>query len=202
MFSGIIIEKGKVLRTPPPEGGEVVILGPRSSKEVEIGSSLAVCGVCLTVIKIDGSKLTMEVMPETLRCTNIGRLKIGDPVNLEPSLKIGGELGGHFVLGHVDAVGTVREWTIEDNWRTMRVSAPVEIMKFLAYKGSVAMEGVSLTLSRQLEDGFEVSLIEHTLKLTNLGDKKIGDKVNLEVDVIARYLERLTDQDERDRGRN
>ncbi len=177
MFTGIIKSVGTV--------SEVVdnFLRVEHDLEAAAGDSIAVNGVCLTV-NDDGG---FDVMDETLRCTNLGDLQVGGKVNLEAALALGDKLGGHLVSGHVDFVGTVLSFDGE----ILCVGFPEEYAKFFALKGSVALNGVSLTVSKLLEDALEVSLVDFTLKNTNLGELEKGDKVNVEVDLIARYVERM-----------
>ncbi len=177
MFTGIIKSIGEVL-----EAGNN-LLRIEHNLEVAAGDSVAVNGVCLTV----NDDFAFDVMDETLSCTNLGGLEVGDKVNLETGMELGDKIDGHLVSGHVDFVSEVIGFDDE----ILRVSFPADYAKFFALKGSVAINGVSLTVSGLGEDWLEVSLVDFTLKNTNLGELKAGDKVNIEVDLIARYLERM-----------
>ena len=191
MFAGIIEELGKLveLRAAPP-GQRLVIDGPQVSQAVRIGDSIAVNGCCLTVVQIDGSRLGFDVGPESLQRTNLGQLTAGAPVNLERSLVVGDRLGGHFVTGHVDAVGYVDQRIDENDWSTIWYRVPPHLTRQMASKGSVAVDGVSLTLVDVERDRFSVALIPHTLQVTTLGHKGPGAAVNLETDLLAKYVER------------
>lgn len=192
MFSGIVEKMGRLEKIETKQGK--IYFTIRSGgflRGVKIGSSIACDGVCLTVIKITNGRFTVELMPETLRLTKFSQSQTGDRVNLEKSLKVGDTIGGHFVMGHVDAVGLVKQIVNQGPDVSLVIKAPKKIIKYLAYKGSVSLNGVSLTIGQSGRDWFKVYLIGHTLKITNLGKLLVGDKVNLEVDTIARYLESL-----------
>lgn len=192
MFSGIVEKMGKIKSIKKFGAGFLfVIERGQIAKKIKNGSSVCVSGACLTVRKRIGSNLEFEIMPETLRKTILGSLKIGSKINLETSLKVGQELGGHFVYGHVDDVGEVVEVKKEGkNW-LMSIKINTKWQKYLVPEGSVAVDGVSLTVARVKNTVFTVSLIEYTLKKTMLGKLKIGDKVNVEFDMLAKYLEKL-----------
>jgi riboflavin synthase len=155
------------------------------------GDSIAVNGVCLTVVESGDGAFTADVMRETLDRSSLGALRPGDPVNLERSLRLDGRLGGHVVQGHVDGTGTVLERTPSPHWEVVRVSLPADLARYVVLKGSVAVDGVSLTVSALDDESFSVSLIPTTLELTTLGHAPVGALVNLEVDVLAKYVERL-----------
>ena len=155
------------------------------------GDSIAVDGTCLTVTKKTAGQFAAEVMPETIQKTIVGNYKKGQRVNLETPLKLGDSLDGHFLLGHVDGKGKVEKFTQDEKGAVLTVGCSRDLAKYIAMKGSVAINGVSLTVSRVIRDAFQVSLIPTTLKLTNLGNLQPGDEVNLEIDVLARYIERL-----------
>ncbi|TAN33497.1 riboflavin synthase [Patescibacteria group bacterium] len=159
--------------------------------DIKIGDSIAVNGVCTTVIALDGDSFQIEIMPETFRVTNFSALKVGDDVNLEKSLKVGERLDGHFVLGHVDGVGAVEEIKTVGEYAELVISSPPELRVYLARKGTVAINGISLTIAEDMGERFRVALISHTREITNLKNIKVRDRVNIEVDVIARYLEKL-----------
>ena len=159
--------------------------------DVVIGDSIAVAGVCLTAVALDGTRFTADVSTETLARTTLGSLALGDPVNLEKSLRLAGGLGGHLVSGHVDGIGLIV--SIDDDGASQRwtFSAPSALLRYIAAKGSICVDGVSLTVNTVDGDSFGVTLIPHTLAVTTFGARKPGDAVNLEVDLVARYVERL-----------
>ena len=180
MFTGIVREVGTVASF---DGSRLVV---ESGTEAEVGDSVAIAGVCLTVAARDNGSLAFDVVPETLARTTLGSLAAGEAVNVEPSLRAGDPLGGHIVQGHVDGVGTLRERG-ELTW----FDAPVEIVRYCVEKGSIAVNGTSLTVAATDDGGFAVALIPHTLEATTLGALSPGDGVNLEVDVLAKYVEKL-----------
>ena len=203
MFTGIIGALGTVESITPIEGSDAAYLTLNAGDivaDLEHGGSLAVNGVCLTAIDLDQlqpGQFRAYAMGETLRRTNLGNLNPGDTVNLERCLPAGGRLDGHVVQGHVDAVGTLASVTAHEAWSTLRFNLPTELAPLLAEKGSIAVSGVSLTVTAVSEPGetpawFEVGLIPETLKATNLGALKVGDSVNLETDALAKYVQRLT----------
>lgn len=197
MFTGIVTALGRIedIQTGPVH--RFTVSSPYPAESFEIGCSVAHDGACLTVVSVeadgDGARHVVEVSPETLRRTTLGRWEEGAPVNLERSLKIGDELGGHIVQGHVDGVGEVTGRTDEDGWITFTVKAPHAISPFVAEKGSIAVDGVSLTVNRVDGDTFDLMIIPHTAQVTTLGRLQRGAHVNLEVDVMARYAARLMD---------
>jgi riboflavin synthase len=188
MFTGIVREVGTVAAF---DGSRLVVIAPETDADVAVGDSVSVAGVCLTVVPSDEGGLAFDVVPETLSRTALGDLQAGDSVNLEPSLRVGDPLGGHVVQGHVDAVGRVRSITPEGESRRVWVDAPGAIVRYCLEKGSIAVDGVSLTVAALDDDGFEVALIPHTLEVTTLGALEPGDEVNLEADVLAKVVERL-----------
>jgi riboflavin synthase len=192
MFTGIIEEVGRLrsLRRSS-EGAELDVSCRRVREDLRPGDSVAVNGVCLTAVRADGEGFVAQVMPETLRRTNLGRLVPGALVNLERALPLGGRVGGHLVTGHVDATGVVTSMRSEGDAVLMEVTGPAELFPYLAPRGSVAVDGVSLTVVACEGDRFRVSLIPHTLAVTNLGCRRPGDAVNLEVDILARYVRHL-----------
>ena len=196
MFSGIIADVGIITRAEDREGGlrlavEAEVLG---MEDVKLGDSIAVNGVCLTVVKLDGREFTVDVSRETLNCT-VGLEHQGSHVNLEKALRLSDRLGGHLVSGHVDGVGEVVAFNdIGESWRLV-VRAPHALAKFIAMKGSITINGVSLTVNLVAGAEFEVNLIPHTLEVTTLNELKPGAKVNLEIDLIARYVERMMTAD-------
>ena len=192
MFTGLIAELGTVLNLT--EDSETCRLAIRAHKIIpglKLGESVAVNGVCLTVVVLTGSSFTADVMPETLRSSNLGQLKPGSPVNLERTLRPADGLDGHIVAGHVEGVGTITGITREGNAELLRIAAPPELLRYIVPKGSIALDGISLTVTTVTAGDFGVSLIPATRKATTLGHKGIGDVVNLETDILARYVERL-----------
>ncbi len=192
MFTGIIEELGTVRSVRPGADSAVVQVEARVVTEgLKTGESVAVNGVCLTVVSFSQAGFTAEVMAETLRKSGLGELKAGDRVNLERALRLTDRLGGHMVSGHIDGVGVVESVVKEDIARVFKVRAPAEVLRYVIKKGSIAVDGISLTVSELTEDSFSVSIIPHTAGMTTLGFRKPGDKVNLEPDLIAKYVERL-----------
>lgn len=226
MFTGIIETTGKIKKI---DGHNYTILVKNFLDDVKVGDSIAINGVCTTILDFNKEEFTVELMPETLRVTNFSEVKEGDEVNLEKSLKVDGRLDGHFVLGHVDGIGKVEEINPstfsqniapydkdlgdpltpavkpqriqegggikeEGDFIDLIISAPEDLRKYLARKGAVAVNGVSLTIAEDLKDRFRVSLITHTREVTNFKNIQKGDAVNLEIDMLARYLEKLIKQ--------
>ena len=192
MFTGLIAELGTVERLA--EGSTSCQLTVRAQKilpGVKIGDSIAVNGVCLTVVHLQGNRFTADVMPETVRRTTLRQLQPGDRVNLEKALRPTDGLDGHIVQGHVEGVGTIREIAPEGNALVYRIETPKELLRYIVEKGSVAIDGISLTVTETDDTGFSVSLIPHTAKMTTLGYKSVGDSVNLETDILARYVEKM-----------
>jgi riboflavin synthase len=188
MFTGIVRELGTV---DAFDGSRLVVAAAETADRAAIGDSVAVAGVCLTVVARDDGKLAFDVVPETLSRTALGRLVPGSAVNLEPSLRVGDQLGGHVVQGHVDAAGRIRSVTSEGDGRRVWIDAPESVLAYCIEKGSIAVDGVSLTIAAFDGDGFEVALIPHTLASTTLGTLEPGDEVNLEADVLGKVVERL-----------
>lgn len=195
MFTGIVEEIGTLTSlTPQPDGSARLLLtGPLAASDAGLGDSIAVDGVCLTVVELPGDgSFAVDAVPETLRRTALGEKSAGAPVNLERSLRADSRLGGHIVQGHVDGVGRLLSRRGEGRWEDLLFSLPAEIAPLVAEKGAVTVSGVSLTVTSAGADSFGVSLIPATLEATTLGTLREGDAVNLEVDVIARYVARLT----------
>ncbi len=192
MFTGIVETVGEVLTV---ENGHqscrLTIRSPRFIPNMAVGSSIAVDGVCLTVVQVRGDRFSVDVGPETLRCTTLGSVSGGVQVNLEPPLRLDQLLGGHLVQGHVDGVGTLTQIIPDGDARWVEIALPHSLRAYVVEKGSVAIDGVSLTVARVTTDGFVVSLIPHTLAVTTLGTQRVGDRVNVEVDIMAKYVERL-----------
>jgi riboflavin synthase len=193
MFSGIVEEIGEVhAATTDAAQGNALTIGCRVAIEgARIGDSIAVNGVCLTVTALLDAGFTAGLSPETLRRTNLGRLRVGDPVNLERSLALGGRLGGHYVQGHIDGVGQIVAVTPEGDSRRVAIRPPPGLMRYIVEKGYVAVDGVSLTVAALDHDTFTVALIAHTQQAVIMGRQGVGAPVNIEVDVIAKYVERL-----------
>ena len=197
MFTGIIEERGEVVAAEPSgEGLRLTIRGPLAVSDATQGDSIAVSGVCLTVVDQDADWFTADVMRQTLDVTSLAGIGPGTPVNLERALSTHTRLGGHIVQGHVDGTGTVVEVRPGDQWRVVRVSLPAELAPLVVDKGSITLDGVSLTVSAvsdaaEPQQWFEVSLIPETLEITTLGDRRVGDIVNLETDILARHVQRL-----------
>ena len=192
MFTGIVEELGTVAALDRGADSAVLrITGPLVVSDAVHGASIAVNGVCLTVVEHDAEGFTVDVMAETLRRSSLGALRPGDRVNLERAMRADGRFGGHVVQGHVDGTATVTARTPGDRWETVELSLPPDLAGYVVEKGSITVDGVSLTVASLTDDTFTVSLIPTTLALTTLGHKGVGDPVNLEVDVIAKYVERL-----------
>ncbi len=192
MFTGIVEELGTVVALDlGPESAVLHLRGPLVVSDATAGASVSVNGVCLTVVDHDEEGFRVDVMAETLRRTSLGALREGDRVNLERAMAASGRFGGHVVQGHVDGTGTILHRTPGDRWEVVQVSLPSDLARYVVEKGSITVDGVSLTVSALLDGAFEVSLIPTTLALTTLGRKGVGDPVNLEVDVLAKYVESL-----------
>ncbi|UQA96551.1 riboflavin synthase [Streptomyces halobius] len=201
MFTGIVEELGEVVAvedlgdSPPAHAGGTPtrfrLRGPLVTEDAKHGDSIAVNGVCLTVVDTAEGEFTADVMAETLRRSSLGALAAGSRVNLERPMALGGRLGGHLVQGHVDGTGTITERTPGEHWEIVKVALPPHLARYVVEKGSITVDGVSLTVVDAADDYFTISLIPTTLDLTTLGIKKAGDPVNLEVDVLAKYVERL-----------
>jgi riboflavin synthase len=192
VFTGIIEELGEVVALEPR--GDSAVLAVRASAVAPHGASVAVNGVCLTVVGTAGGELRFDVMAETLKRSVVGALRAGERVNLERAVRADGRLDGHVVQGHVDGTGVVVSRTPGDGWDAVRFGMPPELSRYVAEKGSIAVDGVSLTVTAVGDDWFEVGLIPETLRATTLGAKQPGDPVNLEVDVLAKYVARLVGQ--------
>jgi riboflavin synthase len=199
MFTGIIAERGRIVAIHPAADNDsavLVVQAAGTAEGLELGASLAVDGVCLTATAVDGQQVSIDVMGETLNRTTIGALRAGSAVNLERCVPAGGRLDGHVVQGHVDGVGALLERENQGNWDRLRFRVPPALARYIAEKGSIAVDGVSLTVTAvsapaDPDQWFEVGLIPTTLTATGLGEKQVGDPVNLEVDVLAKYTERL-----------
>jgi len=192
MFTGIIEELGKVVAIEPQaDAMRLTIEGPLVASDLHRGDSIAVSGTCLTAVEFDAKGFTADVMQETLNLTSLGSLKVGDSVNLERAMNAQTRFGGHTVLGHVDGVGHVISREPSENWEWVRISVPKDLMKYVVLKGSITLDGISLTVNEVGDDFVGLSLIPETLRLTTLGSKQPGSPVNVEVDVMAKHIERL-----------
>ena len=188
MFTGIIEEIGRVTSAL---SGNLVIAASDVLQGMELGGSMAVNGVCLTITNFNANSFSVDIMPETLRRTNLGLLRVGGGVNLERPLALAGRLGGHLVQGHVDATGRVASIIWDGGTMLIRFEAPLEVMHYMVEKGFVAVDGVSLTVVTKDTNSFQVSVVDYTRRHTTLGSRRVGDLVNLEVDIIAKYVEQL-----------
>ncbi|MFD8210138.1 riboflavin synthase [Streptomyces sp. NPDC059695] len=196
MFTGIVEELGEVVAVEQLEDASRFRLrGPLVTEGAQHGDSIAVNGVCLTVVEFGDGEFTADVMAETLKRSSLGALETGSRVNLERPMAVGGRLGGHIVQGHVDGTGTILERTPSEHWELVKVGLPAHLSRYVVEKGSITVDGVSLTVVEVADDWFTISLIPTTLDLTTLGIKRPGAPVNLEVDVIAKYVERLLGAD-------
>ena len=196
MFTGIVEELGSVTaKEDLADAARFTVRGPLVTSDASHGDSIAVNGVCLTVVEVADGAFTADVMQETLNRSSLQDLAVGSPVNLERAASLASRLGGHLVQGHVDGTGVVLSRTPSDNWTVVRISLPRDIARYVVHKGSITVDGVSLTVSalggEKDDQYFEISLIPTTLSLTTLGEAEAGSQVNLEVDVIAKYVERL-----------
>jgi riboflavin synthase len=193
MFTGIVEELGEVVALEDlGDAAQLTVRGAQVTGDVSNGDSIAVNGVCLTVASSAGEEFTADVMRETLTRSSLGSLAPGAPVNLERSVRLADRLGGHLVQGHVDGVGELISRTAAEHWDVVRIALPPGLDRYIVEKGSIAVDGISLTVVAVTGGWFEVSLIPETLKRTTLGHKQPGETVNLEVDVIAKYVEKLT----------
>lgn len=196
MFTGIVEETGIVEKVTPTESAiELIVRAKTCGKGVKVGDSVAVNGCCLTATKVSTSGkeklLSFEMLAETWNRTNLHCVKPGNGVNLERPLRANGEMGGHFVTGHVDGVGKIIRWERVEKDHLLDISAPADIMRYLVFKGSVAVDGISLTVTGVQPDSFRIWIIPHTLEVTVLSERKVGDLVNLEADLLGKYVDRF-----------
>lgn len=196
MFTGIIEEIGKIQGVQ--KGSSSAVLSVQASEimqDIHLGDSIAVNGVCLTVTSIAPSGFTADVMHETLNRSSLGNLRTGSPVNLERAMSANGRFGGHIVSGHIDGTGTVSDIRRDDNAVWYTIKTPSSVLRYIIEKGSITIDGISLTVARAYKDSFSVSIIPHTASLTTLSSRRVGDSVNLENDCIGKYVERLMRKD-------
>lgn len=192
MFTGIVEGTATVEVFEERETAWRLVLDCRTIAEgVAIGDSVACNGCCLTVVERQGTRLHFDLLEESIRLTNLQDISAGSPVNLERSLAANARLGGHFVTGHIDGLGTIEVFEPRGKNHYLKVSAPAELLVYSAYKGSIALDGISLTIAEDLPDGIAVWLIPHTIAVTNLRDKKPGDRINLEFDLLAKYAAKI-----------
>jgi riboflavin synthase len=192
VFTGLIREVATVASMDGgADGVRLTVSAPETSRDAIVGDSVAISGVCLTVVAVEDELLSFDAVPETLQRSSLGRLGPGDRVNVEPALRAGEPLGGHYVQGHVDGVGAVRSVEPEGDGKRIWLDAPADLLRYVVEKGSVSVEGTSLTVAGLDDAGFAVALVPHTLEATTLGGLNPGDSVNLEADVLAKYVEKL-----------
>ncbi|HVI40579.1 MAG TPA: riboflavin synthase, partial [Anaerovoracaceae bacterium] len=194
MFTGIVEEIGSVERvTKGTKSSKLRMKANEVLKGTQIGDSICTDGVCLTVMKLEGSCFEADVMAETMRCSKLGSLTVGSKVNLERAMRLDGRFGGHLVSGHIDGIGIIKSISREENAVWLTVSAEEALLRYIVEKGSIAVDGISLTVARVDNAGFKVSVIPHTGKETTLLSQRIGDAVNLECDIVGKYVEKLID---------
>jgi riboflavin synthase len=192
VFTGIVREVGVVVSAEEAGGGRtLVVRAPETAARSEVGDSVSVAGCCLTVARLGGEELAFHAVPETIARSTLGELGAGGQVNVEPALRAGDELGGHYVQGHVDAVGRIRSVEAEGEGLRVFVEAPDDVLRYCVEKGSITVDGVSLTIAELADEAFAVALVPHTLGATTLSGLRPGQAVNLESDVLAKYVERL-----------
>lgn len=193
MFTGLIEELGTIAAIQNGAKSSILTIKAHEVlKDVKLGDSIATNGVCLTVTSFSSTSFSVDVMPETLRRSNLGQLKVGSIVNLERALRLGDRLGGHMVSGHIDGIGTITHLEKDDNAIWYTLSAAPSILKYIIEKGSVALDGISLTVAAVDQHTFRVSIIPHTLAMTSLKSKHVGDAINIECDAFGKYVERIT----------
>jgi len=188
MFTGIVEEKGVVAAV---SSDKITLKADKVLKDIKIGDSIAVNGVCLTVISFDSHSFSADIMPQTLRLSNLGMLKAGNKVNLERAVLASGRIGGHNVQGHIDGTGIIKSLTLQDNAVIMQITTPAHIMQYIVTRGFIAVDGVSLTITDHTDHTFSTSLVAATRKDSCLGELKVGDVVNLEADIIGKYVQKF-----------
>jgi riboflavin synthase len=196
MFTGIVEDKGKVLKVDHRGEMERLTLEiPFDLTEMQLGDSINVNGVCLTVVEKRGRAISVDLSPESLQKTTLVRVKQGDKVNLERALRLSDRLGGHIVTGHIDGIGIITERRIEGNSLQLRIRIPQAVTPYVVQKGSVAIDGISLTVNEFREDWIRLNLIPYTLEKTTLTEKKVGEEVNVEADILGKYVEKVLDRE-------
>ncbi|MGH7274057.1 MAG: riboflavin synthase [Nitrospiria bacterium] len=196
MFTGIIEELGVVKQIERQQTVRFTVLAKTVLEDLRIGDSLTVNGVCLTVVGFNTLEITVEISPETLEVTSLGAVKVGDGVNLERAMRLSDRLGGHLVSGHVDGVGRIRDRRLEGDTYVLCIEAPPDVLRYCVKKGSIAVDGISLTINDLTDRDFTVTIIPHTAKVTTLGLKGVGEGVNLETDLIGKYIEHFLRHEE------
>jgi riboflavin synthase len=196
VFTGIVVESGTVERIKPtPKSIQLTVCGKKALRGLKLGDSLAVNGCCLTVVKLARRRhdrlAQFDLLQESWKRTNLQFARSGSLVNLEPSLRANGELGGHFVTGHVDGLGKIVRWERAGQDHVLDIEAPKDVMRYLVFKGSIAVDGISLTVAAVTKKGFRIWIIPHTFAVTALRERKVGDYVNLEADILGKYVERF-----------
>ena len=192
MFTGLVVETGEIVSlTPNGESARLTLRAPSLAPQSQLGDSIAVNGCCLTITARDGDRLSFDLLAETLRITNIGDLSPGAKVNLEPALGAGAKMGGHFVQGHVDTTAAILDLSPHGQDHRLEIALPSEFAQLVVFKGSIAVDGISLTVAEVRDSSFVCWIIPHTLAETNLSTRRSGDRVNLEFDMLAKYVERI-----------
>jgi len=200
LFTGLITEMGEVVSISKKEtGARFFLKAKEAASEARLGDSISINGTCLTVVEIKGDILAFDLSDETLKSTNLGQLRIKDRVNLEPSLRLDSKLGGHFVTGHIDGVGKIKSKDLVGDVYKVTISTEKRLAGFLVEKGSVAVDGISLTVVDVFDDAFSVVIIPHTAGMTTIGIKNAGDSVNIEVDILAKYVSKFLNRDKNER---
>ena len=200
MFTGIVEEKGKVMRVEPRGQGKRLTLSiPLRLTDIQLGDSINVNGACLTVVEMSNPAIGVDLSTETLQKTTLSDVKEGDSVNLERALRLSDRLGGHIVTGHIDGVGTIVELRKERDFLHLKIRVPPSVSKYVVQKGSIAVDGTSLTVNECRGDVIQVTLIPYTLEKTILIDKRVGDRVNVETDILGKYVEKMLDRDPSER---
>jgi len=200
MFTGLVETLGSITALEKADNGIRLSVKPMTDYELKTGDSVSVNGVCLTVTDTGKNAPAFDVSPETLRSTNLGELRVGNKVNLERALRLSDRLGGHVVTGHVDGVGTILEKRQAGEYTFYTFEAPAAISRYIVKKGSIAIDGISLTVVEIERRGFSVAIIPHTLKATNIGGKNVGDRVNLEADILGKYVEKFLGRNDNDKN--
>jgi len=195
MFTGIIEDKGKVIRVEyRGQAKRLTLEMPRDLTEIQLGDSIIINGVCLTVVEQKGQAIGVDLSPETLQRTTLAEMKEGEEVNLERALKLSDRLGGHIVTGHIDGIGVITDKRKEKDFLSLRIRIPQSVSRYVVQKGSIAIDGISLTVNECQGEEIQITLIPYTIKKTTLVDKKVGDRVNIEADILGKYVEKMVNQ--------